>query len=496
MSATISLSWLISPWLSLDEPALSELPVTTLQLDSRRIRPGDIFIAIIGHQVDGRQFITAAIERGAGAVLAQADEEHPHAQISDQDGVPIIYIQDLNQHLSQLAGRLYSHRGNQVIGVTGTNGKTTITQLIAQWLTLLGKRAAVMGTTGNGFLDNLQPAANTTGSAIDVQSCLHELTQQGAQYTALEVSSHGLVQQRVNALEFSVGIFSNLSRDHLDYHGDMESYAQAKLSLFTQHICQHSVLNIDDPVGLSWAKMLPNAIPVSLQHPVDGLQGIYADNVIYSERGITIEINGHRIGSHTLCAPLIGEFNASNLLLAFTGLICLGFSPESLIETAPHLQPVLGRMELFQAPESAKVVIDYAHTPDALEKALQALRVHCKGKLWAILGCGGDRDRGKRPMMAEIAERLADAVILTDDNPRSESPQMIIEDMLAGMKEPQKAFVEHSRFKSLQYALKHAVSDDIILLAGKGHEDYQIIGSETIHYSDRETAQTLLGLLP
>lgn len=502
MSAAISLSTLLAPWITLEDADLATLVVTRLQLDSRQIERGDLFVALIGHNVDGRRFIASAIEKGAAAVLAQAESAQEHGTVTEQDGVAVISIADLDHHLSALAGRLYSHAGNQLIGVTGTNGKTTITQLIAQWLTLLGRRAAVMGTTGNGFLDNLQPAVNTTGSAIEIQAGLSALTQQGAQFTALEISSHGLVQQRVKALSFAVALFSNLSRDHLDYHGSMEEYAQAKFQLFTAHDCQHRVLNIDDPIGAEWAQRLPHAMGVSLQNRAmlqeaqqEPLRTVYAETIQYAETGIEIEVRGV-LGEGKLCAPLIGEFNAANLLLAFTSLRCLGFEAAALMATAPQLQPVIGRMELFQAADKAKVVVDYAHTPDALEKALTALRVHCQGKLWVIVGCGGDRDTGKRPMMAAIAERLADHTILTDDNPRSEDPQQIINDMLAGMTHPSSAQVEHRRFQALQSALEQASARDIILLAGKGHEDYQIIGAETVHYSDRESAQTLLGLLP
>lgn len=302
-----------------------------------------------------------------------------------------------------------------------------------------------------------------------------------------------MIQGRVKALSFAAGVFTNLSRDHLDYHGTMEEYANAKLTLFTEHQCGHAVINVDDVVGAAWAKQLNNALAVSLKPTTEFSQSVYANHIAYAESGITIEFDG-KFGEGTLHAPLIGEFNAANLMLAFTTLLSLGFSKQDLLATAGQLQPVLGRMELFQADDNAKVVVDYAHTPDALEKALQALRVHCHGELWAIFGCGGDRDAGKRPMMAEIAERLGDKVVLTDDNPRSEDPALIMKDMLAGLTKPAEAIVQHDRFKALSYALEHASSQDIILLAGKGHEDYQILNSGTIHYSDRESAMTLLGL--
>ena len=377
--------------------------------------------------------------------------------------------------------------------MTGTNGKTTITQLIAQWLDLVGQRSGVMGTTGNGFLDDLQSAKNTTGSAIEIQRTLSELSAQDAAYTAMEISSHGLVQGRVKALKFAAGVFTNLSRDHLDYHGTMEEYALAKQSLFTQHHCQHAIINADDPVGLAWLSELPDAVAVSLNSMTDRANAVWASDVAYAETGIRMDFDG-AWGTGSLQVPLIGQFNASNVLVAFATLLALGIDKQQLVESAPRLQPVIGRMELFQAPQKAKVVVDYAHTPDALEKALAALRVHCSGNLWAIFGCGGDRDKGKRPMMAETAEQFADKIIISDDNPRSEDPAEIVKDMLVGLKQPQAAYVEHDRYQAVKFALEQAGNNDIILLAGKGHEDYQVLKDETVHYSDRESALQLLGI--
>ncbi|MDF5496055.1 UDP-N-acetylmuramoyl-L-alanyl-D-glutamate--2,6-diaminopimelate ligase, partial [Vibrio parahaemolyticus] len=341
--------------------------------------------------------------------------------------------------------------------------------------------------------NNLQQAANTTGNAVEIQKTLSSLANQHATCTALEVSSHGLTQGRVKALSFAAGVFTNLSRDHLDYHGTMEEYANAKLGLFTQHQCERAIINVDDEVGHQWASQLSNAVAVALKPDTEFESARWATEVSYAESGITIKFDG-KFGSGELHAPLIGEFNATNLMLAFATLLSLGKETQALLETAGQLQPVLGRMELFQTEDRAKVVVDYAHTPDALEKALQALRVHCEGQLWAIFGCGGDRDAGKRPMMAEIAERLGDRVVLTDDNPRSEDPVQIVKDMLAGLSKPAEAIVQHDRFKALSYAIENASPNDIILLAGKGHEDYQIRNGETIHYSDRESAMQLLGL--
>ncbi len=493
MERILSLTELLSPWLDCSSYEFSNLEIKELVLDSRQVRYGDTFVAVVGHAIDGRKFINKSIEQGASSVFAQADSKFPHGHIQIVNQIPVVYINGLDKILSELSGQLYSHNTTQLIGITGTNGKTTISQLIAQWVELLGKRAAVMGTTGNGFLDDLKSAKNTTGSAIDIQRTLSELAQAGAQFTALEVSSHGLVQGRVRALSFDVGVFTNLSRDHLDYHGTMYEYSLAKKQLFTAHQCQHAVINVDDSVGQAWVSDLANAVAVSLESKPMVSKSIWASKVSYSENGICLEFDGYW-GKGVLHTGLIGQFNASNIVLALASLLSLGFDKKALLEVSDSLIPVIGRMELFQTANKAKVVVDYAHTPDALEKALTALRVHCKGELWAIFGCGGERDKGKRPMMASIGERLADHVILSDDNPRSEDPVMIIEDMLAGLDDRNKASVRHNRYDALEYALNHSRPIDIILLAGKGHEDYQVIGMETIHYSDRESAQTLLGL--
>ena len=492
MTQSMTVTELLAPWVDISAENSLDFVVHKLELDSRLVSCGITFVAVKGHVVDGRDFIDSAIRQGANAVIAETEELDSHGKIEWCGNIPIIYIENLNQHLSHIVSRLMPLKHNRLIAVTGTNGKTTITQLIAQWLDLSGKKCAVLGTTGNGFLDALQPAANTTGHALEIQDVLSALEQQGAQYTAMEVSSHGLVQGRVKAQQFAVGVFSNLSRDHLDYHGSMEQYALAKRSLFTEHDCAQAVINIDDPIGASWAKEIKSCIPVSLS-PIASGQGVYATSIEYASTGIELTFSG-QFGEGCFIVPLVGEFNASNILLAFATLLSLGIEKNELLDSAGQLQSVLGRMELFQAESKAKVIVDYAHTPDALEKALLALKRHCNGKLWVIFGCGGDRDKGKRPMMAAIGESLADEVILTDDNPRSESPIEIVKDMLAGMTFPTKATVEHDRYQALAYALRHSCADDIILLAGKGHEDYQIIDDKTLHYSDRESALQLLEL--
>ncbi|WP_318510740.1 UDP-N-acetylmuramoyl-L-alanyl-D-glutamate--2,6-diaminopimelate ligase [Photobacterium leiognathi] len=494
----MKLEMLLSPWLTNKAlpQALSDCQVNAITLDSRQVAAGSLFAAVKGHTIDGRRFIDTAIQAGAVAIIAEADGIAQDGDIVLQDGTCIVYLQDLNQKLSAIAGRFYGEPDQQLTlyAVTGTNGKTTISQLLAQWANLIGYKAGVMGTTGNGLLTDLKPAANTTGSAIEIQQTLAGLVEQGADFAAMEVSSHGLVQGRVRDLHFKASIFTNLSRDHLDYHGNMQNYADAKKSLFTEHDAGVPIINADDTVGAEWLHDLPHAVAVAIEPEAvanhTGLK-LWATEVQFSTQGVTIAFDSSW-GKGKFTAPLVGSFNATNLLLALATLLATNHSMAELLAKAPLLQAVIGRMEVFQDTDKAMMVVDYAHTPDALEKALQALRVHCDGKLWCIFGCGGDRDSGKRPMMAEVAERLADQIILTDDNPRSEDPKVIVADMLAGLTAPQSATVIHDRATACRHAFTHASHQDIILVAGKGHEDYQILADRTIHYSDRETVAALL----
>lgn len=470
------------------------LVLTDIQLDSRRVGPGSLFVAIRGHQVDGRRFIEQAVAQGATAVVFEEDGEF----IAPATSVPCIGIQDLPAHLSALAGYFYDQPAKklELVGITGTNGKSTTALLVANWRTLLGGKAGVMGTIGNGLFGNLIEAENTTGSAVQVQANLAALQEQGADLVAMEVSSHGLVQHRVAALPFAAAVFTNLSRDHLDYHGTMEAYGAAKEQLLQLVDEANAVINRDDELGAKWLEKYPSAVALSVNGPIENHSGrqLTAQQLDFHQQGFRAQINSSW-GNGVLSAPLLGRFNVSNVLAAMGVMLVLGYDFDELLATAPKLQPVTGRMECFGGGNAPLAVVDYAHTPDALDKALQALRVHCKGQLWCLVGCGGDRDRGKRPMMAAMAEQYADRVILTDDNPRTEEPARIMADMVAGLRDPAAVQVEHDRVKAINLAIRQASKQDIILVAGKGHEDYQIIGTDKRHYSDRETVAAALHTL-
>ncbi|CAJ0991247.1 UDP-N-acetylmuramoyl-L-alanyl-D-glutamate--2,6-diaminopimelate ligase [Pantoea sp. Nvir] len=485
---------LLSIWV----PNAPALPLKNMTLDSRKSATGDVFIAVTGHRADGRHFIPQAIARGVFAVIAEAEGAAMDGDIREINGVPVIYLEQLQQRLSALAGRFYGQPGEnqKIVGVTGTNGKTTTTQLLAQWVQKLGDTSAIMGTVGNGLLGQLTETENTTSSAVEVQHVLHRLLQQGAKLTAMEVSSHGLVQHRVVALPFSAAVFTNLSRDHLDYHGDMQAYESAKKLLFTRHRVGEMIINADDAVGRRWVMTLPNVVAVTIKNNLPlGYRGrwVSANKITYHDNGAYIYFNSSW-GAGEINSRLMGSFNISNLLLAFATLRTLDYPLTSLVQTAPQLQPICGRMEVFSVPGKPTVVVDYAHTPDALEKALGALRLHCKGKLWCVFGCGGDRDKGKRPLMGAIAEQFADMVIITNDNPRNEDHQAIFNDILTGLLEPHRVSVIASRMQALTSAILQAQSDDIVLAAGKGHEEYQIVENFRLNYSDRATVAALLGV--
>lgn len=486
---------LLAPWV----PGAPERPLREMTLDSRQAASGDLFVAVAGHQADGRRFIPQAIAQGVAAVIAEAEGVAEDGDIVEMHGVPVIYLAQLPQRLSALAGRFYQQPGEQLrlIGVTGTNGKTTTTQLLAQWANLLGETGAVMGTVGNGLYGQLVSTENTTGSAVDVQHVLHSLVEKGATVAAMEVSSHGLVQHRVAALPFAAAAFTNLSRDHLDYHGDMTRYEAAKWLLFSEHQVGQMIINADDEVGYRWLLNLPDAVAVTMQNNLQpGCRGrwLKATEVNYHDNGASITFESSW-GNGVIDSRLMGAFNVSNLLVALATLLSLGYPLDGLIATGNQLQPVCGRMEVFNAPGKATVVVDYAHTPDALEKALEAARLHCKGQLWCVFGCGGDRDKGKRPLMGAIAEQFSDVVVITDDNPRGEEPAAIVDGILSGLLDAGRARVVHGRAQAVTNVIMQAQEDDVVLVAGKGHEDYQLVGNRRLDYSDRVTVARLLGVV-
>lgn len=461
--------------------------IRELTLDSRAVKPGDLFLAIPGAQHDGRAHIADAVARGAAAVAYESEGAHDLPA-----GLPLVAIKGLAGQLSAIAGRFYGEpsRGIDLVGVTGTNGKTSVSQLLAQALDRLGQRCGIVGTLGNGFHGALESGKHTTPDALALQATLARLKQEGARAVAMEVSSHGLEQGRVAALEFDVAVFTNLSRDHLDYHGTMEAYGAAKAKLFAWPGLHSRVINLDDAFGrqLAAEQQGSRLLGYSLE---DASAFLYCSEARFSDAGVEAHLVTPK-GEGVLRSPLLGRFNLSNLLAVVGALMALDYPLGEILPLVPQLQGPVGRVQRLGGGDKPLVVVDYAHTPDALEKVLLALRPHAHGRLLCLFGCGGDRDRGKRPIMAQIAERHADGVLVTDDNPRSEDRARIIDDIRAGFAKPEAVRFVAGRGEAIARLIASAAADDVVLLAGKGHEDYQEIAGIRQPFSDLQEAAKAL----
>jgi UDP-N-acetylmuramoyl-L-alanyl-D-glutamate--2,6-diaminopimelate ligase len=466
-------------------PADSDRQVCGLSQDSRTVEPGDLFLAIPGDRADGRDFINDAVRRGAIAVVSEDAKKVPRDL-----AVPVMSVANLREHVGYIADRFYGAPSREliVVGVTGTNGKTTCTQLLAQALDSAPKRCAVIGTLGYGFPGALNASLHTTPDAVSVHRLLRNFVDLGAAYASMEVSSHALEQARVNGVEFDVAVFTNLTRDHLDYHGDMASYGATKAKLFSMPGLDRVVINADDAFGRALAAELADRIAVTT-YGIDSGE-VSARNVWTTPDGLSFDVSTLQ-GVAQLHSPLFGRFNVYNLLAVLGTLLALDIDIDEACARLGAAQPAAGRAERFEGKSGvARVVVDYAHTPDALRNVLQALREHTSGKLWCIFGCGGERDRGKRSEMGRIAESMADAVILADDNPRNELPDAIIADIRSGMQSTPR--VIRDRRAAIAAAITEAGPNDVVLVAGKGHEEYQQFGNQRLPYSDRATVKELI----
>jgi len=477
-----------------------DIMISGLVLDSRDVAIHKAFIAVSGHTLDGRDFIPQAVSLGTKVIVAQCDAITSHGYVEMREQSIIISFYQLSEKLSELAGHFYQFPANSmsVVAVTGTNGKTSTVQLTSQLAVLMGAQAAYIGTLGADMYSSYsdtQPknnTRNTTPDAISMQRLLAEFIAQGASQVALEASSHALVQHRIKAVNIDIAVFTNLSRDHLDYHGSMAEYAAAKRILLRQPELAYAVINLNDPEHKNWLSNVSETTSVVLyglnRSNVDipsGYKYCVANKVRYTAEGIALSVQSSW-GDCELRLSLLAEFNVANVLAAICSQLCLGKSLKQIAYIVQKLKPVAGRMELYKRQGHATIVVDYAHTPDALNKALLASKQHCHGKLFCVFGCGGDRDVGKRSLMGEIAERISDCVILTDDNVRSEEPQRIINDILAGCINPEQVLIEHDRKTAIKAAAAMACAGDMILVAGKGHENYQIIGNQTLAYDERQ----------
>ena len=532
-SLTQALTTLISTYssqLPKAKTSIAHIPFEQFRLDSRQLVANDVFVLLKSQTPNcqkSRDYLYQAAEQAA-FILSEIDpiallstaSVPPHANTSftnDSDRskaqqqlaalpCPVVYVPNIRDFLGDLIQARLQHQQPvtlpTVVAVTGTNGKTTISQLVAQLTQLTGMSSAVMGTAGNGRLGALVQASHTTGDALAVQQFLYQMGFEKAQLLALEASSHGLDQQRLQGMPVSVAIYTNLSRDHLDYHADMAEYAAAKAKLFDKaHFPEltHAIINIDDEhaqimfdtahaSGLTvWSYSLDPAKSATFVAAdiKPSLQGV--------EIALRTDFGPKKTNIIKLVSPLLGRFNVANLLAAIATAVALEISLEQIADVIPQLQGAVGRMQRVPSANGC-FIVDYAHTPDALSQVLASLKTHCKGQLWAVFGCGGDRDAGKRPLMAQAGLAGADKVVLTADNPRTEDPNLILQDMQAGMtsEQYQRTHIEPARQTAIEYAVKQAAPADIVVIAGKGHETYQEINHVRYDFDDSVILQHAL----
>jgi UDP-N-acetylmuramoyl-L-alanyl-D-glutamate--2,6-diaminopimelate ligase len=511
----------------LDQRTDRGIVVRGLAIDSRDVREGDAFVALKGAREHGITFAPMALARGAVAVLAERPEEaaapapaslntmfegdagfpSPAQRERVAEGRvrvaaakpavsgPTIWIDRLREKLGPIASRFFGDPSQSmtVIGVTGTNGKTSTVHLLAQALHHAGHKVATIGTLGAGLVGEVSEGARTTPDAIAVQGLLASFRDANASHVAMEVSSHALDQGRVNAVAFDLAVFTNLTRDHLDYHGTMQAYGSAKERLFAWPGLDAAIINIDDPFGRALAARA-NA-PTLIRYGVEREDAdVVASAIDATTQGLRFHLKTPW-GEGEVATRLLGRFNVSNLLAVAACMGRLGFAFDAIRDALATLDPVSGRMNRIGGDPLPLVVIDYAHTPDALEQALTSLRAHVAGTLVCVFGCGGERDAGKRPQMGAIAEALADIVIVTDDNPRGEDGNTIVDEIVSGFENPERVNVERDRRKAISLAIHAAHAGDIVLIAGKGHEPYQEIGGVRYPFDDLAVARDVLGAL-
>ncbi len=474
--------------------------VAGVAMDHRQLAPDNLFLACAGGRTHGLEWSADAVERGANSIAWEPAEDWVAPTLPN--GIPAYPVDQLRSRAGDIAARFYEAPSHalDVIGVTGTNGKTSVTHLVADALARLGRRCGILGTIGYGFPGALAAADRTTPDAVSVQRLLRALRDDGAEAAAIEVSSHALDQARVDAVRFRVAVFTNLTRDHLDYHPDVSDYARAKRRLFELPETAAGVFFTDDPYGLELLRAFAGRIDATAvgvggspgPAPRDCAQRfVEIVDLEFHARGSRIGFDTHA-GEARVATALLGRFNADNLALALATLIELGHDAATAADALSAAPTVPGRMEAFGGDHGPLVIVDYAHTPDALEKILRAARVHARGRLVCVFGCGGERDRGKRPLMAAVAAAWADECVVTDDNPRGEDPEAIVAEIVVGFPAAARWCVHRDRATAIREAIAAATVEDVVVVAGKGHEDYQVVGTHVHAYSDRATVAKIL----
>lgn len=487
MSHSAAQSMPLPQLLERDNPAYADVVISGMELDSRSVRPGDLFLAMPGDVHDGRQFIEQAVANGASAIVAEA----PVAGFIDEIPVPLVEVPELRLEAGPLAARFYRNpsRAMHMVGITGTNGKTTVSRLVAQLVRALGKSCGVIGTLGATLDDEVVASANTTPDPVSLQRQLARWRDDDVFAVSMEVSSHALVQGRVNGVEFETAVFTNLSHDHLDYHGDMDAYGRAKLHLFACEGLRHALINADDEFSPQVRDAVAQGVRVLSYSAAGASADVRVENTLFHAAGVRGELSSPW-GSGEFDSPLPGDFNLSNLAAAVSCLVLAGEDLAAVLDAVAGLHPVPGRMQSIPNSLDLQVIVDYAHTPDALEQVLNALRPHVTGTLVTVFGCGGDRDREKRQLMGRVACTGSDKVVVTSDNPRNEEPQQIMRDIESGCS-GNYTLIE-DRAEAIAAAVAQAVAGDCVVIAGKGHEDYQLVDGERRHFSDEDQARQAL----
>lgn len=467
------------------------MPIRGIASDSRQLDEGFLFLACQGMSGHGLDYLADAKAAGVGAIAFDVST----ATMPVDAGVPVIAVEKLDEKLGEIANRFYGYpsRQLQVIGVTGTNGKTTVAWLIAQCAQLLDQRCGYLGTLGYGVEHLHGGEGMTTPAAVELHGQLAYFVERHADYAAIEVSSHALSQGRVDGVRFEAALFTNLSRDHLDYHEDMRDYFESKARLFLDYGVRNRIINLDSEWGTQLATRCGQdvvTVSTNFDRVANGRSYVFVRSVVASAAGSEIAFTSSW-GDGRFTSPLPGDFNVANVVIVLALLLKLGVDLQDACDVLSCVSAPPGRMQRVPG-QGAAVFIDYAHTPNAIEVALRALRAHCRGKLWCVLGCGGDRDTGKRPQMGRAAERLADRIVITSDNPRNEPALDIINDIVTGLTHIEQVTVIEDRAAAIAWAIEQADDSDLVLIAGKGHENYQEVGAERRPFSDFAVAEAAL----
>jgi len=492
----IALSVLLQGVANIDDS--DDVSVNAVQTDSRQLTAGDLFIAMPGVMQHGLSYLQQAVKAGAVCVVYAEKDAEVFSDELRQCATDILQVAvaSIEDAAGKIISRFYSSPAEEmnVIAITGTDGKTSVSRFITQMLSS-DHKAAVIGTTGNGVWGQLKPATHTTPDVMTMHRLLSELKEQHADSVVLEVSSHGIEQKRISGVDINTAVLTNVTRDHLDYHGTVENYRKIKKQLFALESVKNIVVNLDDQTGRSLAEQYQTEKTV-WAYSLSEVQNC-AYNCVYVEK-ISADTEGFVVecvtpaGKAVVRVPLLGRFNVSNVLAVLSVLLLNGIALDDAVARISKLETAPGRMETFITDNKPLVIVDFAHTANALQFALQAAREHCDGKVWCVFGCGGDRDQGKRALMGEAAAKNADYIVLTDDNPRHEKSADILQQIISGIADKNKAQVIPDRRAAIRYAIENAAEDDVVLIAGKGHEEYQLVGDLKIPFSDRVVAQEAL----